>query len=134
MGCKLNLGAQWNNGGLAGLFACNLNNPPSNANINIGCRLASRLSGCKPNLGASWNNGGLAGLFACYLNCPTSNANVDIGCRLATRNSARNHALTGTWAERDLGFAFRAGQQPRRNTRWAGAASSRKASVAPALF
>ena len=127
------LGAQWNDGGLAGLFACNLQNPSSTAGIDIGCRLASRFSGCKLNLGANWNNGGLAGLFACNLNNPTSNANINIGCRLATR-SARNHVLTGAWAERDLGFAFRAGHQPRRNMELAGAASNRRVSVAPALF
>lgn len=132
-GCEPYLGAQWNDGGLAGLFALNLQNPASTAGINIGCRLASRFSGCKLNLGANWNNGGLAGLFALNLNNPASNANINIGCRLATR-SARNHVLTGAWAVRDLGPAFLAGHQPRRNTKRAGAASSRKASVAPALF
>lgn len=34
------LGAQWNGGGLAGVFACNLSNPTSYANFYIGCRLA----------------------------------------------------------------------------------------------
>ena len=34
------LGASWFYGGLAGLFACNLNSPPSYASIYIGCRLA----------------------------------------------------------------------------------------------
>ena len=42
LGCKPVLGAQWNDGVRAGLFACNLNNPASNANTNIGCRLATR--------------------------------------------------------------------------------------------
>ena len=34
------LGALWNDGGLAGLFACHLNCPTSSANVDIGCRLA----------------------------------------------------------------------------------------------
>ncbi len=34
------LGARWGGGGLAGLFACSLSNPPSYAYFGIGCRLA----------------------------------------------------------------------------------------------
>ena len=41
-GCKPDLGAQWNDAGLTGLFACNLKNTASNADISIGCRLATR--------------------------------------------------------------------------------------------
>ena len=39
-GNVLYLGAAWPNAGLAGLFACNLGNPASNAAGSIGCRLA----------------------------------------------------------------------------------------------
>ena len=42
LGCKPDLGAQWSDAGLAGLFACNLKNTASNADISIGCRLATR--------------------------------------------------------------------------------------------
>ena len=42
MGCKPNLGGCWNNGAGAGLFCLNYANPASNANTNIGCRLATR--------------------------------------------------------------------------------------------
>ena len=178
MGCKPDLGACWNNAGLAGLFACNLGCAASNADPNIGCRLAIRARsrfftegrtvrdlgfafrsgqkprrntdragaasspranvapapeylGRKPDLGAAWSNAGLAGLFACNFNNPTSNANGSIGCRLATR--ARSRFFTEGRTVRDLGFAFRSGQKPRRNTDRAGAASSPRANVAPAL-
>ena len=40
-GTALLLGANWNNGANAGAFALNLNNDASNANSNIGGRLAS---------------------------------------------------------------------------------------------
>ena len=36
-------GANWNNGGNAGVFNSNLNNPRSNANSNVGGRSAFRL-------------------------------------------------------------------------------------------
>ena len=42
MGCKPNLGGCWNNGAGAGLFCLNYANPASNANTNVGCRLATR--------------------------------------------------------------------------------------------
>ena len=79
-------------------------------------------SGCKPDLGANWNDAGLAGLFACNLNNPASNANINIGCRLATR--ARSRFFTESRTARDLGLAFPSGQENRRNTNRAGAASS----------
>ncbi len=132
MGCRLNLGADWQNGSLAGLFACNLNNVPTTAGIHVGCRLASRFSGYRPNLGAQWNDGSLAGLFACNLNNPYTNANVNIGCRLATRNAPeimplRRHGPCATWG-------LHSAPETRRNTKTVGAASSLLASVAPASF
>ena len=86
--------------------------------------------GCKPDLGACWNNAGLAVLFACNLGCAASNADPNIGCRLAIR--ARSRFFTEGRTVRDLGFALRSGQKPRRNRKRAGAASSPRANVAPA--
>ena len=176
LGRKSDLGANWDNGVRAGLFACDLIESPVNANTNIGCRLATRARsrlfmesrtardlgfalrsgqknrrntnragvasslranvaptpylGCKPDLGASWVDGVRAGLFACNLNNPASNANTNIGCRLAIR--ARSRLFMESRTARDLGFAFRSGQENRRNTNRAGAASSLRASAAPA--
>ena len=176
LGRKSDLGANWDNGVRAGLFACDLIESPANANANIGCRLAiharSRFFmenrtardlgfalrsgqknrrntnragvasslranvaptpylGCKPDLGASWVDGVSAGLFACNLNNPASNANTNIGCRLAIR--ARSRLFMESRTARDLGFAFRSGQENRRNTNRAGAASSLRASATPA--
>ena len=178
LGRKSDLGADWNNGVRAGLFACNLNNPASTANTNIGCRLATCVRsrflkgnrtvrnlgfalrsghqprrntnraeatssrkanvasapflGCKPFLGAQWNDGVRAGLFACNVNNPASNVNANIGCRLAI--CVRSRFLKGDRTARNLGYAFLAGQQPRRNTHQAGVASSHRASAAPAPF
>ena len=176
LGRKSDLGANWDHGVRAGLFACDLIESPANANTNIGCRLATRarsrlfmergtardlgfalrsgqknrrntnragatsslranvapapLLGCMPVLGAQWNDGVRAGLFACNLNNPASNANTNIGCRLAIR--ARSRLFTESRTARDLGFAFRSGQENWRNTNRAGAASSLRASAAPA--
>ena len=176
LGRKSDLGANWDNGVRAGLFACYLYHAASNAGTTIGCRLATRARsrlfmegrtardlgfalrsgqknrrntnragvasslranvaptpylGCKPDLGASWVDGVRAGLFACNLNNPASNANTNIGCRLAIR--ARSRLFMESRTARDLGFAFRSGQENRRNTNRAGAASSLRASAAPA--
>ena len=176
LGRKSDLGANWDNGVRAGLFACEMIDAPANANANIGCRLAiharSRFFmenrtardlgfalrsgqknrrntnragvasslranvaptpylGCKPDLGASWVDGVRAGLFACNLNNPASNANTNIGCRLAIR--ARSRLFMESRTARDLGIAFRSGQENRRNTNRTGAASSLRVSAAPA--
>ena len=86
--------------------------------------------GRKSDLGAYWAAGVRAGLFACYLLYATFNTGRHIGCRLATR--ARSRFFMECRTVRDLGFALRSGQENRRNTNRAGAASSLRVSVAPA--
>ena len=93
-------------------------------------RIAFSDLGRKSDLGANWDNGVRAGLFACNLNNAASNAGTSIGCRLAIR--ARSRFFMECRTARDLGFALRSGQENRRNTNRAGAASSLRASVAPA--
>ena len=93
-------------------------------------RIAFSDLGRKSDLGANWDHGVRAGLFACDLIESPANANTNIGCRLAIR--ARSRLFTESRTARDLGFAFRSGQENRRNTNRAGAASSLRASAAPA--
>ena len=48
MGVQACYGGNWDNGANAGLFCANANNAPSNANSNIGARLAKDIFGQKP--------------------------------------------------------------------------------------
>jgi hypothetical protein len=49
MGVQACYGGNWDNGAHAGLFCANANNAPSNANSNIGARLAKDIFGQKPD-------------------------------------------------------------------------------------
>jgi len=49
MGVQACYGGNWDNGANAGLFCANANNAPSNANSNIGARLAKDIFGQKPD-------------------------------------------------------------------------------------
>ena len=50
-GIRAHVGGNYGNASGAGLFCWNLNNPASNSNVNIGCRLASPVPEARPSRG-----------------------------------------------------------------------------------